>query len=105
MATATAPVRQVRRRKRPPAFEQFFAFRRLNPPATPPPIAFTHDSEAILFATDISGQFNIWRISRSGGTPKQLTTFEDEGRGFTRRANQLRAFRLSADRLERHLQR
>jgi dipeptidyl aminopeptidase/acylaminoacyl peptidase len=78
MAMATAPVRQVRRQKRPPAFEQFFAFRRLNPPATPPPIAFTHDSKAILFATDISGQFNIWRISRSGGTPKQLTTFEDE---------------------------
>jgi dipeptidyl aminopeptidase/acylaminoacyl peptidase len=78
MATATAPVQQARRQKRLPAFEQFFAFRRLNPPATPPPIAFTNDSKAVLFAADISGQFNIWRVSRSGGTPKQLTTFEDE---------------------------
>jgi dipeptidyl aminopeptidase/acylaminoacyl peptidase len=78
MATVTAPVRQARRQKRPPAFEQFFAFRRLNPPATPPPIVFTPDAKSVLFSADISGQFNIWRVSRSGGTPKQLTTFEDE---------------------------
>jgi dipeptidyl aminopeptidase/acylaminoacyl peptidase len=78
MTTATAPPRALRRQKRPPAFEQFFAFRRLAPPATPPPITFTPDGRSILFATDISGQFNIWRVSRSGGTPKQLTTFEDE---------------------------
>src|SRR5918996_121883 len=78
MTTATAPVRAPRRQKRLPAFEQFFAFRRLNPPATPPPIAFTPDAKSILFSADISGQFNIWRVSRSGGAPKQLTTFEDE---------------------------
>ena len=78
MTTATAPVRAPRRQKRTPAFEQFFAFRRLNPPATPPPIAFTPDAKSILFSADISGQFNIWRVSRSGGAPKQLTTFEDE---------------------------
>jgi dipeptidyl aminopeptidase/acylaminoacyl peptidase len=77
-ATETAPARQARRQKRLPAFEQFFAFRRLNPPATPPPIVFTADGKSILFSADISGQFNIWRVSRSGGTPKQLTTFEDE---------------------------
>src|ERR671915_2559556 len=70
MATATAPVRQARRQKRLPAFEQFFAYRRLNPPATPPPIAFTPDAKSILFSADISGQFNIWRVSRSGGAPK-----------------------------------
>jgi dipeptidyl aminopeptidase/acylaminoacyl peptidase len=78
MTTATAPARAPRRQKRLPAFEQFFAFRRLNPPATPPPIAFTPDAKSILFSADISGQFNIWRVSRSGGAPKQLTTFEDE---------------------------
>ena len=78
MATATAPVRQARRQKRLPAFEQFFAFRRFMPPATTPPIAFTPDGKSILFSADISGQFNIWRVSRSGGTPRQLTTFEDE---------------------------
>ena len=48
------------------------------PPATSPPIAFTPDNKAVLFSADISGQFNIWRVSRSGGTPKQLTSFEDE---------------------------
>jgi dipeptidyl aminopeptidase/acylaminoacyl peptidase len=48
------------------------------PPATIPPIAFTPDNKAVLFSADISGQFNIWRVSRSGGTPKQLTSFEDE---------------------------
>jgi dipeptidyl aminopeptidase/acylaminoacyl peptidase len=78
MATVTALVRQERRQRRPPAFEQFFAYRRLAPPATTPPIAFTPDSKSILFSADISGQFNIWRVSRSGGTPKQLTSFEDE---------------------------
>ena len=78
MATVTAPARPARRQRRPPAFEQFFAFRRLAPPATPPPIAFTADSRSILFTADISGQFNIWRVSRSGGAAKQLTTFEDE---------------------------
>jgi dipeptidyl aminopeptidase/acylaminoacyl peptidase len=78
MAIAPAPAKQARRQKRLPAFEQFFAFRRLAPPATTPPIAFTPDSKSILFSSDISGQFNIWRVSRSGGTPKQLTSFEDE---------------------------
>jgi dipeptidyl aminopeptidase/acylaminoacyl peptidase len=78
MATAIAPARQARRQKPPPTFEQFFAFRRFMPPATTPPIAFTPDSKAVLFSADISGQFNIWRVSRSGGTPRQLTTFEDE---------------------------
>jgi dipeptidyl aminopeptidase/acylaminoacyl peptidase len=76
--TATAPPKQARRQKRLPAFEQFFAFRRLAPPATTPALTFTPDSRSILFSTDISGQFNIWRVSRAGGAPKQLTTFEDE---------------------------
>jgi dipeptidyl aminopeptidase/acylaminoacyl peptidase len=77
MATATAPPQQERRQKQPPAFEQFFAFRRFMPPATTPPIAFTPDGKSVLFSADISGQFNIWRVSRAGGTPRQLTTFED----------------------------
>jgi dipeptidyl aminopeptidase/acylaminoacyl peptidase len=40
---------------------------------------------------------------RSLGREVEYVVFEDEGHGFTRRANQLRAWRLSADWLERHL--
>jgi dipeptidyl aminopeptidase/acylaminoacyl peptidase len=40
---------------------------------------------------------------RSLGREVEYVVFDDEGHGFTRRANQLRAWRLSADWLERHL--
>jgi dipeptidyl aminopeptidase/acylaminoacyl peptidase len=40
---------------------------------------------------------------RSLGREVEYVVFEDEGHGFTRRANQLRAWRLSADWLEKHL--
>lgn len=53
-------------------FEQFFAIRRLLSCAIAP------DGEQVLFATDISGQFNLWRVSSRGGWPDQLTQFEKE---------------------------
>jgi dipeptidyl aminopeptidase/acylaminoacyl peptidase len=40
---------------------------------------------------------------RSLGREVEYEIFEDEGHGFTRRSNELRAFRLAADWLEKHL--
>jgi dipeptidyl aminopeptidase/acylaminoacyl peptidase len=59
-------------RPRTPAFEQFFAVRRFQPT-----LAFTPDSSALLFSSNISGQYNLWRLPVEGGWPVQLTTFED----------------------------
>jgi len=42
---------------------------------------------------------------RDLGREVEYEVFEDEGHGFTKRANELRAFRLAADWLERHLTR
>lgn len=52
--------------------EQFFATRRLFTFAPAP------DGESIFFVTDISGQFNLWRVATTGGWPEQLTLFERE---------------------------
>lgn len=53
-------------------FEQFHATRRL--------IGFepAPDGESVYFSTDISGQFNLWRVASGGGWPEQLTLFEQE---------------------------
>src|SRR5581483_9329526 len=40
---------------------------------------------------------------RELGTPVEYEVFEDEGHGFTKYANELRAWRLAVDFLERHL--
>jgi dipeptidyl aminopeptidase/acylaminoacyl peptidase len=40
---------------------------------------------------------------RELGREVEYVVFDDEGHGFTKRANQIRAFRLAADWLERHL--
>jgi dipeptidyl aminopeptidase/acylaminoacyl peptidase len=40
---------------------------------------------------------------RSLGREVEYVVFDDEGHGFTRRANQLRAWKLSADWLEKYL--
>jgi len=42
---------------------------------------------------------------RELGREVEYEVFEDEGHGFTRRTNEIRAFRLSADWLETHLAR
>lgn len=61
----------MQRRRLPPKFDQFFAIRRFQAGLT-----FTPDSRRILFITNTSGQFNLWRTSASGGRQQQLTAFE-----------------------------
>jgi dipeptidyl aminopeptidase/acylaminoacyl peptidase len=56
-----------------PLFEQFFAVRRFSAA-----LAFSGDGTHILFASNISGQFNLWRVPVGGGWPDQLTAFTDE---------------------------
>lgn len=53
-------------------FEQFFAVRRHQPT-----LAFSPEGRYVYFSTDISGQFNLWRVPAEGGWPDQLTVFED----------------------------
>src|SRR6266511_5537895 len=62
----------ARRRRPPPKFEQFFAIRRFQPALT-----FTPDGRRILFVTNTSGQFNLWRTAVTGGRQQQLTAFEE----------------------------
>jgi dipeptidyl aminopeptidase/acylaminoacyl peptidase len=56
-----------------PAFERFTAFRRFGGGLT-----FTRDGEHVLFVSNISGQFNLWRVPVGGGWPDQLTAFTDQ---------------------------
>jgi dipeptidyl aminopeptidase/acylaminoacyl peptidase len=63
----------VTKTRKLPLFEQFFAVRRFSSALT-----FTADGARILFASNISGQFNLWRVSVDGGWPDQLTAFTDE---------------------------
>jgi dipeptidyl aminopeptidase/acylaminoacyl peptidase len=53
--------------------EQFFAVRRFSSV-----LAFTADGSQLLFASNMSGQFNLWRVPVAGGWPDQLTAFTDE---------------------------
>jgi dipeptidyl aminopeptidase/acylaminoacyl peptidase len=55
-----------------PPFEQFFAYRRFLPA-----VAFDPSGEHVLFSSNISGQFNLWRVPVEGGWPDQLTAFTD----------------------------
>jgi dipeptidyl aminopeptidase/acylaminoacyl peptidase len=56
-----------------PLMEQFFAVRRFSSV-----LAFTADGAHLLFAGNISGQFNLWRVPVEGGWPDQLTSFSAE---------------------------
>jgi dipeptidyl aminopeptidase/acylaminoacyl peptidase len=56
-----------------PLMEQFFAVRRFSSV-----LAFTADGSQLLFASNMSGQFNLWRVPVEGGWPDQLTAFSDE---------------------------
>src|SRR5207253_2049579 len=53
--------------------EQFFAVRRFSSV-----LGFTADGTHLLFASNISGQFNLWRVPVEGGWPDQLTAFADD---------------------------
>ena len=53
--------------------EQFFAVRRFSSV-----LEFTADGTHLLFASNISGQFNLWRVPVEGGWPDQLTAFADD---------------------------
>lgn len=55
-----------------PAFERFIAYRRFGGG-----LAFTRDGAHVLFVSNISGQFNLWRVPVAGGWPGQLTSFTD----------------------------
>jgi dipeptidyl aminopeptidase/acylaminoacyl peptidase len=63
----------VAKTRTPPLFEQFFAVRRFAGV-----LSFTADGEDLLFAGNLSGQFNLWRVPIHGGWPDQLTAFADE---------------------------
>jgi dipeptidyl aminopeptidase/acylaminoacyl peptidase len=82
-----------------PPFERFFAVRRFAPA-----LAFTPDGESLVFSSNISGQFNLWRAPVTGGWPEQLTAFT----GHTvralavRRQDGLVAFSADADGDEFH---
>jgi dipeptidyl aminopeptidase/acylaminoacyl peptidase len=54
-------------------FEQFMAYRRFSAG-----LAFAADGEHVLYVNNMSGQFNLWRVSVGGGWPEQLTAFVDE---------------------------
>jgi dipeptidyl aminopeptidase/acylaminoacyl peptidase len=56
-----------------PAFERFIAYRRFGGG-----LAFTHDGAHVIFVSNISGQFNLWRVPVDGGWPDQLTSFANE---------------------------
>jgi len=61
------------RTRKPPLFEQFMAYRRFSGG-----LGFALDGEHVLFVSNISGQFNLWRVPIEGGWPDQLTGFADE---------------------------
>jgi dipeptidyl aminopeptidase/acylaminoacyl peptidase len=63
----------VTKTRKLPQLEQFFAVRRFSSALT-----FTADGADVLFASNISGQFNLWRVALEGGWPDQLTAFTDE---------------------------
>jgi len=39
--------------------------------------AWSPDGQEVLFSSDISGRFNLWRVRAAGGWPIQLTQSDD----------------------------
>jgi dipeptidyl aminopeptidase/acylaminoacyl peptidase len=56
-----------------PSFERFIAYRRFGAG-----LAFTRDGAHVLFVSNMSGQFNLWRVPVDGGWPDQLTAFTEQ---------------------------
>jgi len=63
----------IKKRAASPRFDRYAAFRRFSAG-----LAFTPDGKDVLFVSNMSGQFNLWRVSVDGGWPEQLTPFTDE---------------------------
>jgi dipeptidyl aminopeptidase/acylaminoacyl peptidase len=53
--------------------EQFMAVRRFSGG-----LAFSNDGAYVYFVSNISGQFNLWRVPVEGGWPDQLTAFTED---------------------------
>lgn len=62
----------MRQPKRPYPWEQLTAVRRIWG------LDFSPDGREVVYATNTSGQFNVWKQSVEGGWPWQLTAFEDQ---------------------------
>src|SRR6516165_814885 len=56
---------------RPAPFDDLFYTRNVFGPAWSP------DGQEIVFTTDLSGRFNLWKVRSSGGWPIQLTQSDD----------------------------
>jgi dipeptidyl aminopeptidase/acylaminoacyl peptidase len=54
-------------------FERFMGYRRFSGS-----LAFTPDARQVYFVSNMSGQFNLWRVGVEGGWPEQLTAFTDD---------------------------
>ena len=54
-------------------FSQYAATRRYQPT-----LALTPDGQHVVYSTNISGQFNLWRQPAGGGYARQLTLFDDQ---------------------------
>jgi len=54
-------------------FEQFTAIRRYMPT-----LSFSPDGSEVAYSVNISGQYNLWRQSSSGGYPHQMTLYSEQ---------------------------
>lgn len=54
------------------SFEQYFAYRFYRA------FAWSPDGREIAFVSNMSGQYNLWKVAAAGGWPEQLTDFHDE---------------------------
>jgi dipeptidyl aminopeptidase/acylaminoacyl peptidase len=60
------------------SFEQLVNVRAYQGSAAGPPVLQLHpDGKSLIYATNTSGQFNLWWQAASGGYPRQLTAFTD----------------------------
>ncbi|CAA9545775.1 MAG: acylamino-acid-releasing enzyme [uncultured Thermomicrobiales bacterium] len=57
----------------PIPFSRYAAIRRYQPT-----LALTPDGQQVVYSTNVSGQFNLWRQPASGGYARQLTLFDDQ---------------------------
>ena len=55
------------------SFARYAAVRRYQPA-----LALTPDGQQVVYSTNVSGQFNLWRQPAAGGYARQLTLFDDQ---------------------------